>query len=282
MLTALTFLVAAHAAPTLDITGTCPGPATIDITGVTPGGDIALLHGISAGSDVIPSGACAGLSSGLAGIRWAGNTTDADGDGAFLFAPSLGGAACARWVQVLDTTTCELSPVVELGAITEGGGGGPITPGDTSAVVTFLGGDVFDPDLPGSDSFGELNFRCAEWEGDVCVNPQNMVEDSTCGAYPNANTWHRNLFVNSSQERNCRLFCLATTGSEDWNVCEGGAANSDAYWAYSYSQRGTQCDAEYIWRTQDVTAQCDPYCLNIKLGTGYAGSPNLRLECAGW
>ena len=282
------FAAVAVAAPHLAITGTCPGPVTVAVTGSTPGGTLALLHDDSPGADTIPAGACAGAATELSGLLWSGHTTDGDGDGAFLFVPTLGADVCSRSVQVLDPATCTLSNRIDLSTVRPDGWGGPLVPGDTDAVVTTIGGDVFDPAAGEDSTFGELDFRCAEWDGDVCANPQVRVGDHACGAYPRANEWHRNVYVNVAEDRSCRLFCKATTGSEAWTVCEGGDPNADAQWAYSYAQAGTQCDGRHhLWRTSGITDQCGAFCLNIKLGASglggdYPGSPNLRLECAGW
>ncbi len=157
-----------------------------------------------------------------------------------------------------------------------------IVPGRTDVVLTVVGGEVFDPDDGGIDVFGAMDFRCAAWEGRVCTDFQVRVTPDVCASYPEYE-WHTNLYVNSSESRNCRLICAATTGDDTWTTCGGGPAIGDPFWAYSWSQRGTECSSsKYLWRTQDVPDQCDPYCLNIALGNNYSGSPSLRVECAGW
>lgn len=103
----------AAAAPTLSVTGSCPGVVDIDIGGLTPGERYAFLYGAGAGSDPLPSGPCAGTLTDLAGLRWAFTRVSADGTASL--SPSLPDAACGQSIQVLDNTTCTLSPAVMLG-----------------------------------------------------------------------------------------------------------------------------------------------------------------------
>ncbi|MFT5455759.1 MAG: hypothetical protein ACI9K2_002242 [Myxococcota bacterium] len=272
---------AALAAPVLSGSGACPGPATLDVVAVTPGASVAFLHGSGPGSDTIPAGPCAGAPSGLSGLTYLTMVRDADRDGQVRLSPTLPLGAYARTLQALDATSCETSSLLDLGGL--GGGGGGIVPGDTDSVVSFLGGDVFDPVRGVTDAFGVMEFRCSAWEGDVCTSMLTRNPADECGAYPNSDAWHTNLYVNSSESRNCALICLATTGTDAWDVCEGGDLNADAYWAYSWSQTGIECSvSKYLWRSQEVADQCDPYCLNIAHGTNYGGSPNLRLRCTDW
>jgi hypothetical protein len=201
----------------------------------------------------------------------------ADAGGNASMSPTIPAGACGAYIQALDIDTCTNTGTAELSDVAV------ITPGDVSAVVTAEGGVVTDP-AAGDDYFGSMDFKCAAWEGDVCTDFQVRVGGDECATYAEEGQWHTNLYVNSSEDRNCRLICDATTGNHEWTTCEGGDANSDAYWAHSWSQFGTECGAsKYLWRTQDVPSQCDPWCLNIALdGTTYGGSPNLRVSCADW
>ena len=114
---------AALAAPTLTLSGACPGVIDIDIAGLTPSGEMMLLFSGGEGADALPAGACAGTPTGLSPIRFGLRAPDVDGDGAMAFSPDVPGGACGKHVQILDTATCELSPVRTLGE------GGPV-PGD--------------------------------------------------------------------------------------------------------------------------------------------------------
>ncbi|MFT4622666.1 MAG: hypothetical protein ACI8PZ_001322, partial [Myxococcota bacterium] len=113
------------AAPTLGLSGSCPGPMDIDLSGFTPDARIGfLLSRIGPGSDVIPAGPCAGVETGLTGPRWLNSLYDADG--AMSFSPSVPDGACTSFIQMLDVSTCTLTAVGDLGAGAVIGGGSPI------------------------------------------------------------------------------------------------------------------------------------------------------------
>ncbi|MFT4622422.1 MAG: hypothetical protein ACI8PZ_001078 [Myxococcota bacterium] len=113
------------AAPSLALDGACPGPITIDVSGMTPSGDVVMLFSrLGAGTDAIPSGACAGTVTGLAGIR-KGFKAPADDAGAMSMYPTLPDGACSSSIQFLDLATCELTPVGDLSDMSVGGGGVP-------------------------------------------------------------------------------------------------------------------------------------------------------------
>lgn len=107
--------------PEVAVTGTCPGVIGADMSGLTAGGNYALVAGF-AGSLVIPGNRpCAGSVLGLdpmvvpgGPLIWIG---PADGNGDANI-PALGNAspaACAfAMLQLIDLTSCELSPVVGL------------------------------------------------------------------------------------------------------------------------------------------------------------------------
>ena len=281
LLPLLSLTFTAQAAPTLSLSGSCPGTGSLTVTDLTPGANVAILAGSGAGTEIIPRGPCAGAATGLTDTQLVLIREDTDADGVLSMSPALPVAACDRALQVLDLDSCEVSGTFDMLGLV--GGGSTITPGDTTAVVTFIGGLVYDPDTDVWDDFGSMDFKCAEWDGDTCVDFQTRVGSDECSDYPNADAWHTNLYVNDSETRNCRLICQATTGSDAWDFCSAGAAITDAYWGYSWSQRGTECSStKYLWRTQDITDQCEPWCLNIAQGTNYAGSPALRVECSAW
>ncbi|MFW5652810.1 MAG: hypothetical protein ACOC0P_02090 [Planctomycetota bacterium] len=101
--------------PDIQISGNCPGPVTVDVTGVTPNGRIALLFGASQGSTIIPPNfACAGTQLGItAGVQLV-NTVSADANGEAQFVGNAPPAACGRFLQVLDLTTCNTSNVIQV------------------------------------------------------------------------------------------------------------------------------------------------------------------------
>ncbi|MFT4622622.1 MAG: hypothetical protein ACI8PZ_001278 [Myxococcota bacterium] len=159
ILAALLLAPSAAFAQTLTMVGACPGDIDIDASGLTAGGDVAFLFGLGAGSDVIPSGVCAGVATGLAGIRLGVKTTSADGT---LSWPSLTvpGGACARSFQMLDLTTCTLTNVATIT-----GGGGGLFPdaceGGADLLSTSPGGDMVVCDDPG-------DFTCEQDFGTLC------------------------------------------------------------------------------------------------------------------
>jgi len=273
----------ASAEPVLAITGSCPGSATAAVAAITPGGRYAIVKGDGMGSDLVPAGVCAGLETGLSGLSLVTVRRDADGDGIEVLSPTLPASVCSSVVQVIDIDTCEVSETFDMLSLVGSSGG--ITPGDTASIVTTDGGPVFDPDDGDTHIFGSLDFRCVEWSGSVCTNFQTRVGAESCATLDSVEDWHRHVYVNTPEDRSCPLICAATTGNPSWDVCRSsGESNTDAFWAYSWSQRDTACETDkYIWRTQGIPNQCDPYCLNIANGSeNYAGSPNLEIQCSDW
>lgn len=109
MLLALALALAASA-QTLTFDGVCPGEVEVAITGMTPGGDLAVLSGGGTGSDAIPGGPCAGTATSLAGLRLT-TIVRASPDGSVSARPRISGGGCANPIQVVDLTTCAISPV---------------------------------------------------------------------------------------------------------------------------------------------------------------------------
>jgi len=102
------------AAPTLSLSGSCPGAVDFDITGATPGGSVAVLSASGPGSAPLPAGPCSELS-GLdaSGLTLRSKRT-ADGAGDASFSPSIPVAACGAWVQVVDVATCTMSEALPI------------------------------------------------------------------------------------------------------------------------------------------------------------------------
>lgn len=120
----------AQAAPTVALTGTCPGNLDVDISGATPGASVATATANNTGSTTLPAGApCAGTTTGLsaAGLtQRATVTADGAGNAAFsVFAPA---GACGMWGQAVDLTTCQTSNTVQIPA------GCTFTPDPSNAV----------------------------------------------------------------------------------------------------------------------------------------------------
>ena len=95
--------------------GTCPGRMTYDATNATAGGNVGLIFAASTGSFVVPGGPCAGTTLGLgsAGIQLVA-VVAADGSGTANFGGNAPPAACNRFLQAIDASTCNTSNVVQI------------------------------------------------------------------------------------------------------------------------------------------------------------------------
>lgn len=103
-----------NAAPSLSITGTCPGQVQLDVTGATSGGTVAFVYASGPGSVTIPSGVCAGTQLGLNASARLINTVTADGNGDATLVGNAPAVACGGVVQALDVSTCTTTNVVGL------------------------------------------------------------------------------------------------------------------------------------------------------------------------
>ncbi|MFT4623398.1 MAG: hypothetical protein ACI8PZ_002054 [Myxococcota bacterium] len=128
----------AVADPTLSVSGVCPGPIDIVIGDLTPRGRFAVLRGVGLDDDTLAAGPCAGLRTGLAGIRL--QLVSSSDDGTAAFRPTLGADRCSAAIQVLDVVSCTLSE-----AVLFGGGGGD--PGDARAFGTCGAAGATGPDV---------------------------------------------------------------------------------------------------------------------------------------
>ncbi|MFT4621726.1 MAG: hypothetical protein ACI8PZ_000378 [Myxococcota bacterium] len=140
----------AVAAPSLSVSGSCPGAINIDIAGLTPGANYSLMYGSGLGGDIVPYGPCTGTRTGLDGGRVGMVMSDADGS--VSFSPTVPGGVCGMYIQVMDNSTCGLSS-----AEVVGDGGGP--PGDV----------IYAAD--GSDGVGGF------WAIDLATGTADMVSD---------------------------------------------------------------------------------------------------------
>lgn len=95
--------------------GTCPGRVSFDATGATPGGNVALVFAANTGSFVIPNGACAGTQLGLgaSNIQLVATRT-ADGSGTASFSGTAPNAACNRFLQAVDLSSCGTTNVAQI------------------------------------------------------------------------------------------------------------------------------------------------------------------------
>ncbi|MFT4628226.1 MAG: hypothetical protein ACI8PZ_006921 [Myxococcota bacterium] len=207
----------ATAAPTLSIEGECPGGADISIGAMTAGGQVAfLMSTIGEGSNVVPGGACAGTVTGLAGARMPFKLTDFDADGAIAMSPVLPDSACSAFVQVLDLTTCELSPVVDMSTVGAVGcvPSGARAPFDTLGVNTASG--CYDGNLCHDDY---------SFSPDGAQNFQAFGEQASCTGAPT-----------------CVEHVAISTYSGSTSVCQGDVdVLCDGEWVGLLSTRGFAC-----------------------------------------
>ncbi len=93
--------------PTLNITGSCPGPISVDVTGLTPNGTAIVVRADDVGSATVPVGPCLGTQMDVdASSASLLATLTADANGAISLAPTASSAFCGLTVQVLDVSTC--------------------------------------------------------------------------------------------------------------------------------------------------------------------------------
>lgn len=107
-------LLGTASAQDLCMSGSCPGTTTFNISGATPDGQVALLRGTGIGADVIPGGPCAGVTSGLSGLGVLKSKPWADGTGMAWLSNIFTGCPVTGFMQVLDLTTCSLSPATSV------------------------------------------------------------------------------------------------------------------------------------------------------------------------
>lgn len=98
----------------LSLSGNCPGAVTASTTGATAGGTVAYIFGLNTGSTTIPSGPCAGTQLGIQGSVQLVGTDTADGSGNSSLSGNAPNAACGRFLQALDVSTCSTSNVAQI------------------------------------------------------------------------------------------------------------------------------------------------------------------------
>jgi hypothetical protein len=113
----------AWAAPTVTMSGDCPGVITITVDNITPGECIGIAYGDDAGGagQIVNRGDCTGTVMGLDPMNYAFSACDYDGDGSITFSPDIGAGACGTSFQILDMDSCEASDVerIDLSATSE-------------------------------------------------------------------------------------------------------------------------------------------------------------------
>lgn len=149
----LAFPFAAHAAPTVVVTGTCPGTLGVDVTGATPGAPVVLFWSSGTGPATLPppAPACAGATLPVdpATTRRRSLGPAAPDGSAHGRLQLLDPALCAVVSGVaLDTATCLVSPSVRPPA--------PVADADGDGLLDADESSVFhtDPTNPDTDGDG--------------------------------------------------------------------------------------------------------------------------------
>jgi len=92
----------------LDITGQCPGDIDVSVTGATPNSGVAFAIAGSEGTSNVPVGNCAGTELGLNSPSLL-TVINANGQGEVNFSRTTNAGNCGRWLQLVDSTSCDVS-----------------------------------------------------------------------------------------------------------------------------------------------------------------------------
>lgn len=98
----------APTAPTLSVSGVCPGPVTIEIFGGTPDGTATIYSDVGAGAGSVPHGVCAGSAMDLT-TPTGRKTVNLDASGYAIMTPTMGAGPCGMALQVVDRESCNAS-----------------------------------------------------------------------------------------------------------------------------------------------------------------------------
>jgi hypothetical protein len=102
----------ANAAPSVSVSGECGDWVTIDIT-LDAAGDYRMIWG-DPGSDTVPLGSCAGTSVDIDGSV-APLRTASDGEDSIVLLSNV--ERCSQSIQVIEISSCEVSPAVSLSTL---------------------------------------------------------------------------------------------------------------------------------------------------------------------
>jgi hypothetical protein len=105
----LSLLTLRALAASLTTDGACPGPVDVRAAGLTPNALVEIWVASEPGWELLPTGVCAGAPSALGTGALRAGTVRADAGGGLVQRVTLGRSACDRLVQLVDTSTCELS-----------------------------------------------------------------------------------------------------------------------------------------------------------------------------
>lgn len=111
------FSVAFAARATVSVPGACPGAVELIADGLTPNGQAELWLADAAGWELVPGGACAGAPAALGPGAARVATLRADAAGQVRLSTRLRQDQCGRLLQLVDTTTCELSTTARVASL---------------------------------------------------------------------------------------------------------------------------------------------------------------------
>lgn len=170
----LSLLFATAFAVDVCVEGACPGPLAVQASGLPARANFTVMTSASAGSGVVLGGPCAGTVTGLSSPAVAA-TGRADAEGVGAVFPNVSAGACGL-VQVLDLTTCDVSPVTAAGGDCGGATWGVIP-------TTYEDFDVADDGFTVAVGYagGDVTLDCFNPDGSAMVS--NLAV-GTYGSYP--------------------------------------------------------------------------------------------------
>lgn len=251
----------AVAAPTNEVSGTCPGAVTLTTNGATANGMVAFITGTLGGSTTLAAGPCPGLVLDLGGItkRFSG---PADAAGSKTLSPTVGAGACAFGGQWMDITTCTVSPAVSITPVCD-------VPEVTNGDVPPVAGPPFMPDPEA--------FTMWTWNSVKDGVRENFIIDDAAGPITVPASFILDFYDNVVAQT---LMCSA------WFDIDTAVANP-GYTAVTRNVMGvptmtavTPFDAVSITLTEGFT-DCGPLDPAGALGVGLGGTDDIRVFAQG-
>jgi len=149
-------------------------------------------------------------------------------------------------------------------------------PGDDGSTVLGVMADIGD---------AVLDFRCDEWDGDLCVRPQTRIPDGACDTHAMSGEWLSATYFNSPEERICPSFCQGMTGDSNYDVCTSGSETLSGYtttgWGLSGYSSSDCSSTDYKW-WQDTHTHTGGTDFTIRISEYGSGMPILNIQCSAW
>ena len=180
---------AAQAAPSLSLSGECGAWVTANVT-LDAEGDYRMIWG-DAGMVSVPMGHCEGTEVGVLGPASPMRTAAGGSDETAVL---VAGERCTKSIQVIDLTTCEVSPVVSLSTLPAGGYAGGyedgviagyddgyddghadgLADGGGPSINCFQSGFCFEAHLYYPDLFGPFSAVGPATEAECLMDPASL------------------------------------------------------------------------------------------------------------